>query len=949
MKKILLLLTILFVGFISFCQTVEIAGNPSTSATPSLGTNPYVANESIYTETEIGATSFTTAGTAINKIGINAGAIGAATTFNNVNIYMKDVALGTTTFTTGTYTTAGYTLVFSGTIVTPAIGWVEFSLNTPFIRSTGNNLQILLERTDNVAHAGFIWRTANGNNTGAAVNSCRRYNNVTVLSGATSLAVSAFRAQIRLKHELVNDASVAQVYSLGKLPIFNSVPHIITTTITNNGAAVITSLPVTLTISGANSFTDIQTIASLASGASTTISFAAFTPTSIGNNTIDVSVPADDDNSNNLKTVTQLVNYTIWSYAQGNVATGTAGQNGNTIDLAQKFINSSATSLAQVNAYFSAAGQAFKIGVWDASGAGGTPGVLLYETAVQNSIIGINAVPILPVLPLPVGNFYVGARQVATTTFSLSRQTETPARLNTFYYALPSGNTTWVDNALGSTNVFMLEPKLQLPIDATVSNVLIPSGNTCVSTSETVTAVLSNVGSNVISIGAAAVTLKTTGANTQTITVANTTNIASGATELISFSAVNFSNAGLNNDTVFVNLAGDIEKANDTTKITNTRIARNIALETIAATYPLTANCEDLGWTYYTDASNKNVLAVEWGTNTATKAVANATLTLDATDFAATAGAGASATGTFTMKRYWNIDVAGVQPTTPVNVRFFYDAAEKTATNAAAISYQTANVGSALETPQWFKTATGAFAGDAVHVNNIGVINAIGLTDVNTGAATINGVLYAQFNGIVSFSGGGYATGVGPSSVLPVGIQYIKGTKQGASHVIDWKVSCTSGVTLTLTVERSGDGRNFAAINMQNADDARCLQAFSYVDVTPLAGSNYYRLKVTTADGIYRYSTIVVLLNKEIGFELISVAPNPVKDKAVLTLTSSKAGKINLVVTDLAGKIIEAKDVTVIAGNNTISVNVSNYGAGTYMFTATNATGEIKNTRMVKY
>lgn len=950
MKKILLLLIILFVGFISFGQTVEIAGNPSTSGTPSLGTNNYVANESIYTETEIGATNFITAGTAINKIGLNVAAIGAPTTFNNVNIYMKEVPLGTTTFTTGTYSTTGYTLVFSGTIVTPAVGWVEFSLNTPFIRTTGNNLQILLERTDNVAHAGFFWRTANGNNTGTTVNSCRRYNNTTALSGATLLSVSALRAQIRLKHELPNDASVTQVYSLGKLPILNSVPHTISTLITNNGAAAIVSLPVTLTISGANSFTDVQTIPSLASGASATISFAAFTPVSIGSNTINVSIPADDDNSNNLKTATQLVNNNIWSYAQGNVATGIAGQNGNTIDLVQKFYNSSATILAQVNAFFSAAGQAFKIGVWDASGAGGTPGVLLYETATLNSTIGLNEVPMLPLLSLPVGNFYVGARQVTTTNFSLSRQTENPARLNIFYYALPSGSTTWVDNALGSSNVFMLEPKLQLSIDASVSNIIIiPTGNTCVSTSEMATAVLSNVGTNAISIGAAAVTLKITGANTQTITVANTTNIASGATELINFAGVNFSNAGINNDTVFVNLAGDVEKANDTTNLTNKRISRNIALETIAGAYPLTANCEDLGWTYYTDASNINVLAVQWGTNIASKAAATATLTLDATDFAATAGAGAAATGTFTMKRYWNINVGAAQPTTPVKVRFFYDATEKTATETAAINYQTANSGSALEVPQWFKTATGAFAGDALHVNNFAVVNTIPLTDVNTGAATISGVLYAQFNGITSFSGGGYATGVGSGSVLPVGIQYIKGTKQGASHVIDWKVTCISGATLTLTLERSADGRNFAPIQEQTASDTRCLQAFSYVDVASLAGANYYRLKVTSADGIYRYSSIVVLLNKESGFELISVAPNPIKDNAVLTLTSTKAGKISLVVADLAGKIIEAKFITVIAGNNAISVNLANYCAGTYIITATNAMGEIKNTRIVKY
>jgi hypothetical protein len=386
----------------------------------------------------------------------------------------------------------------------------------------------------------------------------------------------------------------------------------------------------------------------------------------------------------------------------------------------------------------------------------------------------------------------------------------------------------------------------------------------------------------------------------------------------------------------------------DDITVTSSTAASSVALETTPANYTLGKGCEEGGWTYYNDVAGNNVLAVEWGTNTASKAAATATLTLDAANYAATAGAGPTATGTFTMKRYWNIDVAGVQPSTAVNVRFFYDVAEKNATDAAALAYQTANTGSGLETPRWFKTTTGSFVGDAVHVTDIGVQNAIPLTDVNTGVATINGVLYAQFNGITSFSGGGYAAGVGAGSVLPVGIQYIKGTKQGVSHLIDWKVSCTAGTSLTLTLERSADGRSFSAIHNQLANDVRCLQPFSYVDASPLAAVNYYRIKITTADGVNKYSTIVVLLNKEKGFELISVAPNPVKDNAVLTITSAKAGKIDVLIRDIAGKFIEKQSYAIIAGSNAINLTVENMSAGTYSIMAVNMEGEIKTMRFVK-
>ena len=68
MRKTLLVFTILLCTFISFSQTVEITGNPSTSGTSAFATNLYAANESIYTEAEIGAANFLTTVNAINKI-----------------------------------------------------------------------------------------------------------------------------------------------------------------------------------------------------------------------------------------------------------------------------------------------------------------------------------------------------------------------------------------------------------------------------------------------------------------------------------------------------------------------------------------------------------------------------------------------------------------------------------------------------------------------------------------------------------------------------------------------------------------------------------------------------------------------------------------------------------------------------------------------------------------
>jgi hypothetical protein len=56
-----------------------------------------------------------------------------------------------------------------------------------------------------------------------------------------------------------------------------------------------------------------------------------------------------------------------------------------------------------------------------------------------------------------------------------------------------------------------------------------------------------------------------------------------------------------------------------------------------------------------------------------------------------------------------------------------------------------------------------------------------------------------------------------------------------------------------------------------------------------------------------------------------------------------------LVITDVIGKVVVKQTVNVIAGNNPLDMNFAILGAGTYTIAATNAEGEVKTTRFVKY
>ena len=112
---------------------------------------------------------------------------------------------------------------------------------------------------------------------------------------------------------------------------------------------------------------------------------------------------------------------------------------------------------------------------------------------------------------------------------------------------------------------------------------------------------------------------------------------------------------------------------------------------------------------------------------------------------------------------------------------------------------------------------------------------------------------------------------------------------------------------------------------------------------------NYYRLKSTDADGKISYSNIVALLNAVKGFDIISIAPNPVvDDNFKLNVASAQAGKMEIVIYDMQGRFVNRQSITLIAGFNSMPINVANLSAGTYIIKGSIAGEKTKIIRFVK-
>ena len=243
-----------------------------------------------------------------------------------------------------------------------------------------------------------------------------------------------------------NDAAVSVIYTLGKLATPAALPHAVRAVITNTGSITLTNLPVTLNVTGANTFTDTKTVASLAPSASTTVTFANYPSTlNVGTNSVAVSVPEDGNNTNNLRTYGQEITTNRLTYFdQTGTTVGPIGATNGVF--ATKFTLAAPTVVSDVALTFAAATgntAAYQVLLYDVN-ASGLPGTVLYTSATQNrTAAGGVATVTVPGIAVPA-SFFVALKQTTTTTVGIAYQTESPIRSSTYYLSLDAG-ASWID------------------------------------------------------------------------------------------------------------------------------------------------------------------------------------------------------------------------------------------------------------------------------------------------------------------------------------------------------------------------------------------------------------------------------------------------------------------------------------------------------------------------
>jgi Secretion system C-terminal sorting domain len=182
------------------------------------------------------------------------------------------------------------------------------------------------------------------------------------------------------------------------------------------------------------------------------------------------------------------------------------------------------------------------------------------------------------------------------------------------------------------------------------------------------------------------------------------------------------------------------------------------------------------------------------------------------------------------------------------------------------------------------------------------------------------------------------------AGVLPVAFDYFKAEqKQPYTVRLEWGTLIENNSS-SFIIERSIDQKTWTEIgNIASQGNSNSRKVYSHLDLQPVNGYNYYRLKQVDIDGQTTYSQIV-RFNNQVRKNL-SVFPNPVGNVAQLYGKESfKAGQ-TIQVIDAKGARIKTLNPTT---GNRLQIDLSGYSSGLYLIQLIENGKVVENLQVVK-
>jgi len=220
-----------------------------------------------------------------------------------------------------------------------------------------------------------------------------------------------------------------------------------------------------------------------------------------------------------------------------------------------------------------------------------------------------------------------------------------------------------------------------------------------------------------------------------------------------------------------------------------------------------------------------------------------------------------------------------------------------------------------------------------VVVGNFDVVSQTGsVTFPSTGTWTdyLNGTTKDVSNASQSFTlqPGEFHVFIKTESTASGAVNNFSGSNQNNVNILNWQI--TSDVNLVhFELQRSVDGQNFSLLSDV---PVTANVSYSYVDkdVTIASVTEYYRLRIVYSDSSFIYSNIVTIKSNINAWRTL-VMPNPVENELKLKIESPLDDNATIIITDISGRRLFRKKISISAGINLFPVSESaNFADGTY-------------------
>ncbi|HUC80161.1 MAG TPA: T9SS type A sorting domain-containing protein, partial [Flavisolibacter sp.] len=180
---------------------------------------------------------------------------------------------------------------------------------------------------------------------------------------------------------------------------------------------------------------------------------------------------------------------------------------------------------------------------------------------------------------------------------------------------------------------------------------------------------------------------------------------------------------------------------------------------------------------------------------------------------------------------------------------------------------------------------------------------------------------------------------------LPVKLLQFSGVAAADKVNLTWNVAANEKGS-HFELEKSTDGKNFKTVGLVFTSEKEGTDAYSFTDVTAVAGKVYYRLKMVSKSGAVAYSNVVFFGGQAVQASTLTLLQNPVSNAVSFQYTATESATAEVAIYTYTGIKIFAQKQRLQKGTNGVLLPLSNVaGKGAYFLEVT----EGANRKAVKF